>query len=363
MTPQIHAVLARPESILGGLAVAVLLLIWAGRRARQIARSGHPDRPLSRIAMLIGLGWSSEGVWTLTGQIDGFPTGVRILLFAVLEILLIISMIRAERHVREHGWPGRAGTTAWAIAAAMGAVAVFISGSVAEAALRLAIPLLLTKQWWDGLVGDDVQRPAWVTSWRWTPRRLLLWLGAIEPGDRDVDTVHRDRLTQQMVRLEFRRRHGSERQQDRAASKLARLSLTADAAIIDTVRAQVDRAKWFEQAPAPAPSERPTESISASAAATARAARVRHRRRIRTVRVAQAHTCTIPAQDPDADRRTVEERDMAVRAVRAAFPDLTQTRVATVAATSPTTVRRALRRSGPPEGGAELTPNLTLSRV
>lgn len=340
MTPV--SLLDRPEAVLAGLALAVLLLVWAGRRARRIERL---DVPLSRISMVIGLGWSSEAVWELTGRIPGFPAGPRILLFAVLEILLIISMIRADRHVREHGWPGRAGTTAWVIAASMAAVAAAVSHSPAEALLRMAIPLLLTKQWWDGLVGDRAQRPEWVTSWRWTPRRALLALGAIEPGERDVDTVHRERLTEQMVRLEFRRRHGNQRQQNRATRRLARLSLAADDLIVAEVRDRVDRAMWFQQSTPAADPATSSQSISAVTAASLRASHVRHRRRIRTVRVAHPHTCVTADQEPDRDPRSAQDREMAIRAVKAFFPALPQSRVAAVAVTSPTTVRRVLRRT------------------
>nr|BFE71750.1 hypothetical protein GCM10020092_050510 [Actinoplanes digitatis] len=68
------------------------------------------------------------------------------------------------------------------------------------------------------------------------PRRLLLAIGAIEPGERDVETVHRERLTQQMTALYYKIQRGSARLRDRRAARLARMSLTADDTIIDEVR-------------------------------------------------------------------------------------------------------------------------------
>ncbi|MEV6297873.1 hypothetical protein AB0M02_00535 [Actinoplanes sp. NPDC051861] len=334
-----HMLFERREVLLGLLA-AVLLLAWACRR---IARSERPDGPLSRIAMLIGLGWSSEAIWELTGRIPGFPAGPRLLLFAVFEILLVVSMIRADRHVREHGWPGRAGNTAWTIAVSMGLVAAAVSHSLAEALLRLAIPLLLTKQWWDGLVGDQVHRPAWVTSWRWTPRRLLLRIGAIEPGERDVETVHRERLTQQMVRLEFRRRHGTDRQRERAAGRLARLSLSADDEIIGTVRAQVDRAMWFEEASEPTPVPR----VSAWLAAREKAVKVRERRPRRRVCAAHPIIRERPVQVPREDTRSAQQKELAVRAVKIVYPKLPQREIARVTDVPPSTVRGLLRALQP----------------
>ncbi len=227
--------------------LAGLLTIWVARRARKLARSERPDEPLSNLGMLIGLGWSSEAVWILTGKGGAdLPTPVRIVLFAVFEVILLVFMIRAKRNVRLIGHPGRSGRNAWIVAAGMSLVAVTTAHNIGEAFLRLLVPLLLTNMWWDGLVGESRQRLSGASSWRWTPRRLLLWLGAIEPGERDIETVHRERLTQQMTQLEFRRRHGSDKQKDRAARRLSRLSLTADDAVIEAVRARVDRARWFE---------------------------------------------------------------------------------------------------------------------
>ncbi|SDT38179.1 hypothetical protein [Actinoplanes derwentensis] len=243
----ISALAERREVILVGLLLAVALLLWVAKRVRKIAQSERPDDTLSNVVMLIGLGWSSEAVWEIARVRLGFPLGLTLLLFFIFESMLTLAMIRAKRHMRDHGWPGRSGTTAWTIAACMALVALAASDSFAEAVLRMVIPLLVVKQWWDGLVGGAAKRPADASTWRWTPRRVLLALGAIEPGDRDVQSVHREQLTQQMTRLYHRYKHGSARLQTRRAARLARLSLTADDAIITEVQRRGDRALWFEQ--------------------------------------------------------------------------------------------------------------------
>jgi hypothetical protein len=328
-------------TLVAALALTVLILGWIIRR---VARSEQPDRILSRVAMLIGLGWSSEAVWELTGRIPQFPTGVRVLLFCVLEILLVVSMIRADRHTREHGWPGRAGTTAWIIACSMGAVAAAVSHSLAEGLLRMAIPLLLTKQWWDGLVGNGARRPEWATSWRWTPRMALLWIGAIEPGERDVQTVNRDRLTAKMVRLEFKRRHRTGRRADRAASTLARLSLDADDEIIAEVRARVDRAGWFTHVQDPSIGSTGQRAITASEAVQQRAARTHHNRRIRTLRITHPAPAGPAAQESFPDERTAQDLDAVVGALCAAFPGSPQRRIAHLAHTTHGRARSAIAR-------------------
>jgi hypothetical protein len=330
------------------LIASAVVLVALAKRARRIATSERPDDALSNVAMLIGLGWSSEAVWELTGKAN-FPIGVRLLLFFVLESLLVLAMIRAKRAMRELGHPGRSGRTAWIVASVMAVVAFAVGDSFAERVLRLLIPLLVTNAWWDGLVGEGARKALGATSWRWTPRRILLWLGAIEPGERDVETVHRERLAQQMTRLEFRRRHGSKRQRGRAARRLARLSLTADDALIDDVRDRVDRAMWFTTASGvvqhEAAESAPRPAMPASWAASARAARVRHRRSLRTVRVTQPHTCVTPAQEPRQEERATQEIDLVIRAIKETHPATPQRQIARLAATSEATVRRALRRS------------------
>ncbi|MEV4275858.1 hypothetical protein [Actinoplanes xinjiangensis] len=255
---QLSTLTHRREVVIAGLLFAVILLLWVARRVRRIAQSERPDDTLSNLVMLIGLGWSSEAVWEITRNRLGFPLGLTLLLFFIFESMLSLAMIRAKRHMREHGWPGQSGTTAWTIATCMALVAMAASDSFAEAVLRMVIPLLVVKQWWDGLVGGAAQRPADASTWRWTPRRILLALGAIEPGDRDVHTAHREQLTQQMTRLYHRYNHGSTRLQPRRAARLARLSLTADDAIIAEVQRRGDRALWFQPDP---PQPLPTPAV------------------------------------------------------------------------------------------------------
>src|SRR4051794_40290296 len=168
----VETLVQRREIVVIGLLLAVALLLWVAHRFRKIAASDRPDDALSNLVMLIGLGWSSEAVWEITRNRLHFPLGLTLLLFFVFEALLSLAMIRSKRHLRQFGWPGRFGTTAWTVAACMSAVAAVASHSFAEAVLRVAIPLLVTKQWWDGLVGGSAQRPEHASSWRWTPRRL-----------------------------------------------------------------------------------------------------------------------------------------------------------------------------------------------
>jgi hypothetical protein len=348
MTDELMSLLERPEALIGALAVSVLLLIWVARRVRKIVHSERPDEPLSNLAMLIGLGWSSEVIWEITRTRLHFPLALTLLVFFVFEVALLLSMMRAKRHVKDFGWTGRFGTTAWTIAVLMSTVAAAASHSLAEAVLRAAIPLVVTRLWWDGVIGGAAKRPESVSSWRWTPRRLLLAIGAIEPGERDVETVHRERLTQQMTKLEFRRRHGSKRFTERRAARLARLSLTADDAVINDVRSRVDRALWFEATQPAVVAIAPGPSVPPVRAASEKRRKVRHHSLIRKVRVTHPKPVIIAAQEPTPDPRSTQEIDDAIRVMKTGDPALSQRRIAHLVRTSDAKVNRALRRKQNP---------------
>jgi hypothetical protein len=326
---------------LTAIALVLLTAVWLVRRIRDVLRGGRPDEPLSNLGMVIGFGWSSEAVWVLTGPGGAdLPGPIRIALFCVFEVILVVFMVRAKRNVRLLGHPGRAGRATWVVATGMSLVAVWTAHNAGEAFLRILVPLLLTAMWWDGLVGEGAVRRDGATSWRWTPRRLLLWLGAIEPGERDVEQVHLERLTQQMTRLEFRRRHGGESSAGRAARKLARLSLVADDDVIDEVRRRVDRAVWFEVAhpqggaAAPQPAKAPVFLAPISAPPA----------------IPEQPTSGAPVGDEPAgqkvrqDSRTAQQMEDVVWAIKRADSSLSLRRLADLTLVPLTTVRRILQQ-------------------
>jgi hypothetical protein len=249
LTTAWHYASDTPALYVAVAAVSVLVLTLG---ARKIARHERPDDLLANVAMFLGLGWSAEAVWELTGS-DGadFPTGLRIALFAFGEVILLISMTRTKRSVREDGRAGRAGRTVWIISSAMAVIGTFAADSAGEGILRALVPLGLTLTWWQGVVPERTQRDEGAVTSRLTARRIGLALKLIEPGEGDVETVHRERLTQQLTRLEFKRRGATpgSRRHSWIESRLARLSLLADDDMIATVRGRVDRARWFTVTP------------------------------------------------------------------------------------------------------------------
>ncbi|WP_433730937.1 hypothetical protein ACQP2Y_21390 [Actinoplanes sp. CA-051413] len=237
---------------IAGLIATVAILWYLARKAKTLATGERPDDKLATLGMVIGLGWSGEAMWVIGTKLLNVPWPVMVVLLFALEVNLSVAMIRAVRHYREHQHPGRYGQTAWLIALSIATIASFASHSLAEVALRVAVPLLVTKTWWDGLTGNETaRRLAGISSWRWTPRRLLLWLGAIEPGERDVETINRERVTQQMTRLYYLSLYGWKRLQTRRRARLARLTLTADDAMIREVMRRVTRTSWTTAQPLP----------------------------------------------------------------------------------------------------------------
>jgi len=96
--------------------------------------------------------------------------------------------------------------------------------------------------------------------------------------------------------------------------------------------------------PMPEPQQR--QSIKAASVATGeKRRRVRHHSLIRRVRVTHPAPRVIAVQEPRQDPRATHEIDLVVRAIRGAEPSLGQRRIAHLAGTSDSTVRRALRRT------------------
>lgn len=246
------AVLGSNILLIATVMLAVITAVYAALRIRRIAKSENPDEPMSNLGMLIGLGWSSEAVWVLTGEGGaGLVLPLRILMFAIVELILGVFMIRAKRNMRDNGNPGKAGIYARVVAGGMSAIAVGTAHNFGEAVLRLLIPVLLVLMWWDGLVGETklTNEDAEGGTFNWTPRKILIRMGAITPGKKDVKTVHREQLTQRMTDLYYAALYGPEKKRDKVKAKLAQLTLDADDDMIETVTAKVRRTGWVNSQP------------------------------------------------------------------------------------------------------------------
>lgn len=262
---QVHA----PALIVAGLGVTVLLLGFTVRRA---IKSGHPDRWLARLSFLIGFAWSGEAMWEVATQKLHLSHVFAGFAFFLFESQMATAMMRAERHQQRHQHPGRHGRAVWLIAVVAGIIAAMAGDSAVEVGLRLAVPLLVAHQWWVGLVGDGVERPADAITWTWTPRRILVALRLARPGAHDLATVDRERHIR-TIALVSHRLHSTSWSWRRAVchARLRRLAMMADDDMLDAARLRVERV--WQAADRTRPIDRAGRDLISAALADAEAAR------------------------------------------------------------------------------------------
>lgn len=212
----------------------------------------HAARWVSNVASVTVLILTSEGMWEVIRGIDTIPLPVAISAFFVGEAMMISAAMRAaEKYAKTTvkdketgeiltaGDPGKSGTFVWVLASVFGLIVALNSGWSIGFPFRLALPLLATYMWWIALTDDGTSRPKGV--WRWTPRKILVELGAIEASEKDVETVNRERLIRRMTRL-ARKLHnlpGDSKSRPRVVERLAKLALDADEAIVEEVHGRV----------------------------------------------------------------------------------------------------------------------------
>ena len=251
------------------LVMTTVLLRWIGKRlnkrrpraARSLARTANQ---LSTVMTLSGLGWSGEAMWEIAHKTIGLNGFYSAFIFAVFEIALLVSMIRAKIHMTRYNWPGRPGRTVWGVAVLMGVVACTITThGLPEYLVRFAVPLVVAKLWWDGVV-DGATKPATEDSdWTITPQKVLRWLRLKTPRVVNPTQQERDQLVKKLTELEFLRRYGIQRFgfKNRRAWRLMQLSLQADDAQIAEVRRRVTRANWFTTHPLTHLSDAPNDAL------------------------------------------------------------------------------------------------------
>lgn len=298
----------RQSLFVAALGVSVLLLIWAVRKA---VKSGRPDKWLTIMSVLLGFAWSAEAMWEIATEKLHLAVTFAAGTFIVFELMLAVAMMRAERSQKLRGYPGKYGRAAWQLAVVMGTIASLSGDSLVERALRLAVPLLVTKQWWDGLTGDGTQRPADAITWNWNLRRILVTVGLARPGEHDLKTVDRERHVRAIAAVSHRL-HSTSQQWRRAwyHTRLRRLAMHADDAMLDEARTRIERV-W--QA---AERTRPVNAAERALADSALAEAEVHRKEAEAAREAEAeavaNTQTAAAHaEAEASRRAEVEAEAA----------------------------------------------------
>lgn len=238
------------------LLVPAALLILIVVRLR---RTGRPDRKVTMLATVVGLGWSAQGMWDSAVHTYRVVPVLAAVLFFLFESFMVGNMLRAARYRDDRVRRSRPVRFVWLTAVVMGVIVALAEGA-SQAPLRLAVPLLVAGNWWIELIADDDPADRGTTSWRWTPRHLGLVLGLLEPGERDAVTIDRDRLTAKLTALRFRQAYGDPRIGDLIGRprRIARLGLLADDAIVAESTARLARAARLLAPEQPAPESHPT---------------------------------------------------------------------------------------------------------
>lgn len=225
-----------------------------------LRKAAHRDLAslVTALATLLGLAWSAQGMWDTAVHHYRQDVLVASVLFVVFESMMAARMLKARQYRADRARRGRHVRAVWLIACVMAAV-VALGEGWAQAPARLAIPLLVAYGWYTDLTAADDPAERLETSWRWTPRRLGLALGLLEPGKRDIEQVDRDALRDRMTRLAFRIHHAPAWLNDllRRPVRLSRLKTLAEDADLSAVRTRLARMSVDLMVPAP---ERPAQS-------------------------------------------------------------------------------------------------------
>jgi hypothetical protein len=202
----------------------------------------RPDRRVTLLATVIGLGWSAQGMWDTAVHTYHVVPQLAVVLFTLFEAFLIGRMLNANLYRHDRDRRAKPVRFVWSLAVIMGAVVALAEGWQ-QAPLRFAVPLLVAWNWWLDLTADDEMTSNGRTSWRWTPRRLGLAIGAIQPGAKDAETIDRDTHVARMRDLAFRVQTGNAWMNDllRRKVRLARREVAADDEMIAEVRAALAR--------------------------------------------------------------------------------------------------------------------------
>lgn len=230
-----------------GVPAAVAVLIVLAVALRRMEKGPTLARRVTTLATVLGLGWSAQGMWDAAVHEYGVPTQVASILFVLFEALLVSRMLWAHAYRSDLDRRTRHVRAVWLIACVMGLVVAFAEG-LGQAPLRLSVPLLLAYGWWLDLTAEDDPKAKAETSRRWTWREVGLrvgWLRYAESDQHDPTVAERQQLAARIARLAFAIEHGDKRVTTalRRKVRLARLKLSADAAMLQQVAVQLDLSK------------------------------------------------------------------------------------------------------------------------
>lgn len=195
---------------------------WAARRTE--ARSTDYADRLTLLAAAIATVVAGQGMWQFLARVIGeIPWGLRLAMFAFLEIAVITSAVRARRNMRASYSAGIDGLAVWALTSVSAVLSALEASTAPEVLFRLAAPLVAAWLWDRGMALERRRLRGRSIHWRLTPERILVRLGLAEASDRtagDVD-AHR-KLTRVALAAKRARALPEGRKRRRALARLDR---------------------------------------------------------------------------------------------------------------------------------------------
>jgi hypothetical protein len=208
------------------------------RRERQIRREqklqtkrtktgSFAQNALTSIATAIAMAASSTGMWKLFGDVLHIDNlWVRASLFAVFEIALLSSALRARAYRIEFGTSSIDDKAVWAIATTTGVLASLDEVTWAGRAIRVALPLVAAFLF-ERLITTERRKKEEVEgglakkriNWRVSPHRIMVALGLADSTDRDVADVDLTRRMAKLATLAYRAHNAADWRRDWAKSR------------------------------------------------------------------------------------------------------------------------------------------------
>lgn len=223
-------------------ALVVVTLLWRRPRHRADRDRMTLENRLTFVVAIIAAGIAAQGMWRFFRDILGFPLELRIVAFAVLELVTFTCALRARRNIREAKRPedakaGVDGVAVWVVTALSGAFSATDAEQWPEALFRFVMPLLAAWLWERGM---SIERQRIRKKHnedpkihlRITPERILVWLRVAEPSGRTASEVdaHRrlTRVAKAAAKVRSRRNAGGWKWRiERAEKRLERATLAA----------------------------------------------------------------------------------------------------------------------------------------
>ena len=223
-------------------AVTITVLTILARSARRL----HLPRFASvatAAANVVILGTTIEGAMRLAERLLHVDGVERIFPAILFETIAVNIFFKARQHAAAyHHGPGRWTGRLYLIGAVAGGIVATSGTSIGECAFRFVAPLVGVWLIVLDLTPDQDDQAADTSSWRWTPRRFGIWIGAIKAGANDADTVVRELRVATLTRTAHRMNTSNRLLRRYHRSRLQRLALTTTDDTVADAEANILRA-------------------------------------------------------------------------------------------------------------------------